>query len=94
MSCVDDEGVICISVQTVHFSAPNSLPVVETKIKLDSHADICVVGDHCLVVGDHNRPVNVFRYNPKVGSKHAYIINATVAYTKHETGHVVSLSIN
>ena len=71
-----------------------SITVVKTKIELDSHADICAVCDHCLIVHNHNRPVNVYGYNPKAGSKYAYFIDATVAYTVPETGQVVILSIN
>ena len=38
--------------------------------------------------------MNVYGYDPKAGSKHACVVNATVAYTVPETGQVVSLSIN
>ena len=93
-SCFNDEAVICTSVQTVQLCVQNSLAVVKTKMELDSHADTCVVGDHCLVVHDHNIPVNVFEYNPKAGSRLACIVNAAVAYAKAETGHVVTLYIN
>ena len=94
-SCVDDgKCVICTSVQTVHISDHSSLPVVKTKLELDSHADTCVVGDHCLIVHDHNRPVNVYRYDPKVGSKHVCIVDAAVAYTEPKTGQVVILLLN
>ena len=57
MSCVekDYECVICASVQTIHLSTHISLVVVKPKIELDSHADTCVVGDHCVIVHDHNR---------------------------------------
>ena len=51
----------------------------QTEIELDSHVNTCVVGDHCLVVQDHNRPENAFGNNPKVGSKHACIVDAAVA---------------
>ena len=81
MSSVDDVAVICTSVQTVYLCDQNSLSPVKTKIELDSHADTFVVGDHCLVVHYHNRPVNIFGYDPKVVSKHAHIVDATVAYT-------------
>ena len=46
-SCVDGDTVICNSVQTVHISAHKSLAVIKTNVDLDSHADTCVVGDHC-----------------------------------------------
>ena len=60
-SCVDKdvERAIYASVQIVHLSAHRSIAVVKTKIELDSHANTCVVGDHCLIVNDHIRPVNV-----------------------------------
>ena len=38
-SSVDNYASICASVQMVQFCAQNSLTIVETKIKLDSHAD-------------------------------------------------------
>ena len=38
--------------------------------------------------------MNVYGYGPKAGLKHAHIINAAVACTVPETGHVVILSIN
>ena len=78
--------MICASVQTVHVSAHISVAVVKTKIKLDSHADTCVVGDHYLIVYDHNRPVNIYRYDPKADLKHACMVNTAVAYKEPETG--------
>ena len=94
MSCVEDKAVICASVQTNHLSAQNNVAVVETKIELDSNADKCNVYDHCLVVHDCNRPVNLFGYNPNAGSKFVCIVDAAVAYTKPETGCVVIFLIN
>ena len=58
------------------------------------HAGTCVLGDHGLIVLDHSIPVNVYRYDPKAGLKHAHVIDATVAYTKPETGCTVILLIN
>ena len=76
--------------QTVHLSAHTSLTVVKTKRELDSHADTYVAGDHCLIIHDHNRPVNIYEYDPKVGSKSSYIVNATVASTEADTGQNLS----
>ena len=42
-----------------------------SEIELDSHADMHVVGDNCLVVLDHNRPVNVYSYDSKDGHRSA-----------------------
>ena len=63
-------------------------------MELDSHANTCVVGDHGVIIHDHNRIVNVYRYDTKAGSKCFYIVNAIVAYTEPETGQVVILLIN
>ena len=71
-----------------------TITVVKIKIELNSHADTCVVCHYCLVVYDHNRQVNVFGYDPKVGSKKDHIVNAAVTYTEPETGHPVILLIN
>ena len=75
----------------VHLSVHTSLAVVKTKIELDSHADVCVVGDHYLMEHDQNRPVNVNGYNPKARSKYACIVDATVVYTEPGTGLVIIL---
>ena len=63
----------------MQLSARNSLAIVETKIELNSHTAKCVVGDQCLVMHDHSRPVNVYGYDPKAESKHVCIINTIVA---------------
>ena len=64
------------------------------KIELDAHADKFVVGDKCLNVPDHNRPVHVYGYDPNMGPKCACIVNTTVAYYQPETGQVVIFLIN
>ena len=59
--------ILCLApVQIVQLSAQKSLGVVETKIELDLHANTCVVGGRCLEEYDLKRPVNVYRYDPKV----------------------------
>ena len=70
------------------------LQFFETKIELDSHAATCVVGDHCLILHDHNIPLTFYGYDPKTGLMYGCVVNATVAYTVPETGQVVILSIN
>ena len=37
--------------------------------------------------------MNAFVYDPKAGSKHAYIVDASVAYDEHWTGQIVILVI-
>ena len=50
------------------------------KVELNSHADMCVVGDNCLVFHDYNRPVNVHKYDLKDGHRSAKTDDATVGY--------------
>ena len=57
-----------------HASVASSKPNVE----LDSHADMCVVGDNCLVILDHNRPFNIYSYDQKDGHRTAKTVDATV----------------
>ena len=74
-------------------SAHTSIVVVDTKIELNSHVDACFVGDHCLIVHDH-KPVNIYGYDPKAGSKHAYVVDVAAAYIIPETGQVVIPSLH
>ena len=64
------------SVQSVQLSVHKIFTVVKTKIELDSHADTFVVGDLCIVICDHNRAVDIFRFDPKAGSKHDPVVDA------------------
>ena len=73
-----------------HASVASSKP----KVELDSHADICVVGDNCLVIHDHNWPVNVYSYDPKDGHRSAKTVDATVGYQDPQSGQVFILMIN
>ena len=59
-----------------------------------TYTDSCGAGDQCLVVNDHNRPVNVYGYDPKAGFKGACIVNATVAYTESESCQVIIFLLN
>ena len=52
-------STICVTVD--HDSIASSKP----KVELDSHADMCVVDDNCLVIHNHNRPVKVYSHDPK-----------------------------
>ena len=79
-----------IQVMVAHASVASSKP----KVELDSHADTCVVGDNCLVIHDHNRPVNVYSYDPKDGHRSAKTVDATVGYQDPQSGQKFILMIN
>ena len=91
--CCQKYCIMCQCANSV-VKCPESLAVVKTKIELDWHADSCVISGQCLVIHDHNRPVNVFGYDPRVGSKHACKLVATSAYDEHEMGQVVICLVN
>ena len=64
------------------------------KVELISLADMFVVGDHYLVIHDHNKPLNLYRYNPKDGHKSAKTVDAAVGYQDPQSGKKVILMIN
>ena len=79
-----------VRIMVAHASIASSKP----KVKLDSYADMCVVGDNCLGVHDYNRPVNVYSYNPEDGHKSARTVNAAVGYQATQSGWRFILIIN
>ena len=66
----------------------------EPKVELDSHADMCVVGDNYLVIHGHIRPVNVYSYNMKDGHRRAKMVDATLGYQDAWNGQTFILMIN
>ena len=73
-----------------HASVATSKP----KIELDSHADMHIDGDKCLVIHDHNRPVNVYSYGQKDGHRSAKTVDAAVGYRDPQSGQKFILMIN
>ena len=52
----------------------------ETRTKLDSHADTCVVGKNALIVHDYDRKVNVTGYDPsQLTAQSLRIVSAVLA---------------
>ena len=72
------------------------VPVASSKpkVELDSHADTSVIGDNCLVIHDHNRPDNVYSYDPNDGHRNAKTVNAAVGYQDPQSGWKFILVIN
>ena len=63
----------------------------KAKVELDSHADTCVVGDN---IHSHNRPANVYSFNPKDGNRSAKTVDATTGYQIPQSGQKFILMIN
>ena len=70
--------------------AHDSIARSKPKVELDSHAHMCVVGDNCLVIHNYNRPVNVYRCDPKDGHRSAKAVDATVGYQDLQSGQSLS----
>ena len=63
-------------------------------VELHSHADTCVVNDlvydNCLVIHNHNRPVNVYSFDPKDGHRSTKTVDAAVGYQNPQSGKKLS----
>ena len=55
---------------------------------------MCVVGDNYLVIHDHNRPVNVYSYDPEDGHRSAKTVDAAVSYQDLQSGQRFLLIMN
>ncbi len=52
----------------------------ETTLKLDSHANTCVLERDALIILDYNRPVSIVGYDESLGSKTYQTMSGVVAY--------------
>ncbi len=66
----------------------------ETTLKLDSHANTCVLGHDALTILDYNRPVSVVGYDESLGRKTYQTVSGVVAYDDPQTGRMLHLIIN
>ena len=87
-----DQLKLCQSICCVLYQCPNERAECSKKSdsswnlkKLDSHADIYVVGVQCLVVHDYNRHMKVYGYDPKAKSKLAVAYDD--CYFLNQPGH-------
>ena len=71
-----------------------SVASCKLKVELDSHANTYVFGDDCLINHEHNRPVNVYSYDPKDGNRNAKTVDATVGLQDLQRGQKYILMIN
>ena len=64
------------------------------KVELDSYVDMCVVGDNCLVIYGHKRPVNIYIYDPRDGHRRAKTVDAAVEYQDPQSEEKFNLMLN
>jgi hypothetical protein len=82
--------VSIVSIGTIYAN-----PSEETMTDLDSHADVCVVGDNALIIQDFERPVDVSSYDPKAPiRKSVQTVSAALAYIKPEDGNTIILIVH
>ena len=70
-------------------SQPNCL-----RVELDSHADMCVVGQHALVLQEHPKVVMVSGFDPLQPLCQEKVVDAAMRYTSHDTGDHLILMID
>ena len=68
--------MITVQVMVAYASVARSKP----KVELDAHANMCVVGENCLIINDYNRPEYVYSYDPKDGHRSAKTVDAAESY--------------
>ena len=84
-----------MSLSTVQIiMAHASVASSKSKVELDSHADMCVVGDNYLVIHDQNGSVNVYSYDPKDGHRSSKTVDAAVKYQVPQSEQKFILIIN
>ena len=54
----------------------------------------CVIGDNCLVIHNHNRPLIIYSYDPKDSHRCAKTGNSTVGYWHSQSGQKYILIIH
>ena len=64
------------------------------RAEFDSHADTCVVGKHCWVIHDWQRPVDVYGWNAKDKKRVCRIVSAVIGYERPDNGQLVLLVIH
>jgi hypothetical protein len=67
---------------------------IDSGLDLDSHADMAVLGSNCIVLEETGRTIDVFSYDPKLGSTERKVVSGTFAYDDPDTGRVVLLIVH
>ena len=79
-----------LAIRTVRIEVGRQLAATQSfttiRVEVDSHADTCVLGKHCLVIHDWGRPVKVSGWNPKDGSRECKIVSGVVVWDRPEDG--------
>jgi hypothetical protein len=63
-------------------------------LDLDSHADMAVLGSNCYVFEENGKTVNVFSYDPELGSMARNVVSGCFAYDDPCSGRVILLIVH
>ena len=63
-------------------------------LDLDSHADMAVLGKNCYVLEETGKTIDVFSYDPSLGSKRRKVASGCFAYDEPTTGRVILLIVH
>ena len=94
VSCVSQVATVRTLNLSRHVGSTSSGYRNLIRAELDSHADTCVVGKHCLVVREHDRYVMVSGYDPSQAGRRCKIVDAAVLYVVPDTLESVIIMIN
>jgi hypothetical protein len=68
--------------------------LADNGLDLDSHADMAVLGSNCFVFEETNRTINVYSYDPKMGSHERKVVSGVFAYDDPSNGRVILLIVH
>jgi hypothetical protein len=63
-------------------------------LDLDTHADMAVLGSNCYVFEETGKTVNVFSYDPKLGSTTSNVVSGCFSYDDPTSGRVILLIVH
>jgi hypothetical protein len=63
-------------------------------LDLDTHADMAVLGSNCYVFEETGKTVNVFSYDPKLGSTTSNVVSGCLSYDDPTSGRVILLIVH
>jgi hypothetical protein len=61
---------------------------------MDSHADMAVLGSNCFIFEETGRTIDVYPFDPTLGSTKRNVVSGCFAYDDPETGQVILLIVH
>jgi hypothetical protein len=67
---------------------------VDRGLDLDSHADMAVLGSNCIVFEETGRTIDVYSFDPKMGSSERKVVSGAFAFDDPNSGQVILLIVH